>query len=196
MEFRSDANRKLNNKKWFKSLQEYFKNTKEPIAELYIYSFLSYRSSDLHNYYVDDLKNNRYYNELLARLEENYPSSPYTGQYINELEADRYMLEASSERTSLRWGFYLYLILALSLTLNAFLLYKSVQSKRITAKNIKTKLSNQEQVVLEHLLQEKTNKNITESLFLSVSTVKSHTNNIYKKLNVKSRVGSKSLFNK
>ena len=52
----------------------------------------------------------------------------------------------------------------------------------------------QEQVVLDHLLKNKTNKDIAEALFLSVSTVKSHTNNIYKKLNVQSRDDAKSLF--
>lgn len=195
-EFRSEANRKLNNKKWFKTLQDYGKNINEPIAELYIYSYLSDRSSDLHNYYVEDLKNNSYYNELLVRLEENYPNSPYTKQYINELEADRYMLEASAERTGISWSIYLYGILGLSLILNAFLLYKSVQSKRRSTKNLKAKLSKQEQVVLDYLLQEKSNKDIAEALFLSVSTVKSHTNNIYKKLSVQSRDEVKNLFTK
>jgi DNA-binding NarL/FixJ family response regulator len=163
---------------------------------LYIYSYLSDRSSDLHNYYVEDLKNNTYYDELLARLEENYPSSPYTRQYINELEADRYMLEASSGRTGLSWSFYLYALLALSLVLNGFLLFKAMQKKRTSTKNLKAKLSKQEQVVLDYLLQEKSNKDIAEALFLSVSTVKSHTNNIYKKLNVQSRDEFKSLFNR
>ncbi len=61
---------------------------------------------------------------------------------------------------------------------------------------LKAKLSKQEQVVLEHLLLDKTNKDIAESLFLSVSTVKTHTHNIYKKLNVQSRNDAKSLFTK
>ena len=59
-EFRSEANRKLNNKKWFKTLQDFGKSLNEPLAELYIYSYLSDRTSDLHNYYVEDLKSNNY----------------------------------------------------------------------------------------------------------------------------------------
>jgi DNA-binding CsgD family transcriptional regulator len=193
-EFRSEANRKLNNKKWFKTLQSFGKNLNEPIAELYIYSYLSDRSSDLHNYYVEDLKNNDYYDNLKSRLENNYPNAQYTRQYINELEADRYMLAASSGETGFNWSYYLYGILALSGILNVFLLYHNWKRKQSKTEDLKAKLSKQEQVVLEHLLEDKTNKDIAESLFLSVSTVKSHTNNIYKKLNVQSRDDAKSLF--
>ena len=38
-EFRSEANRKLNNKKWFKTLKDFGENLNEPLAELYIYAF-------------------------------------------------------------------------------------------------------------------------------------------------------------
>ena len=60
--------------------------------------------------------------------------------------------------------------------------------------NLRDKLSNQEQVVLDLMLENKTNKEIAESLFLSISTVKTHINNIYKKLEVNSRNEAKSLF--
>ena len=193
-EFRSEANRKLNNKKWFKTLQHFGKALNEPIAELYIYSYLSDRSSDLHNYYVEDLKENTYYDNLKTRLETSYPEAPYTKQYTNELEADRYMLAASTGNNGINWSFYLYAILAISFLLNALLLYRNWKQKQNKAEDLKSKLSKQEQVVLEHLLKDKTNKDIAEVLFLSVSTVKTHTNNIYKKLNVQSRSDAKSLF--
>jgi len=193
-EFRSEANRKLNNKKWFKTLQYFGEALNEPIAELYIYSYLSDRSSDLHNYYVEDLKDNVYYDSLKSRLETNYPNAPYTKQYTNELEADRYMLAAANGDTGFNWSFYIYAILAISGLLNALFLYRIWKKKQSKTKDLKAKLSKQEQVVLAHILQDKTNKDIAESLFLSVSTVKSHTNNIYKKLNVQSRDDAKSLF--
>ncbi|EDP72225.1 DNA-binding response regulator [Flavobacteriales bacterium ALC-1] len=193
-EFRSEANRKLNNKKWFKELQYFGEALDEPIAELYIYSYLSDRSSDLHSYYVEDLKNNSYYDKLKSRLVTSYPNAPYTKQYTNELEADRFMLEASNGDTGFNWSFYLYVVLGISFFLNVFFLYRIWKQKQSKTKDLKDRLSKQEQVVLEHLLQDKTNKAIAESLFLSVSTVKTHTNNIYKKLNVQSRDGAKSLF--
>ncbi len=193
-EVRSEANRKLNNKKWFKALQAYGEALNEPIAELSIYAFLSDRSSDLHSYYVEDLQNSTYYDNLKTRLENNYPNAPYTVQYKNELAADRYMLGSSGDLQSSNWTIYLYFILALSFLLNGFLLYRHWRQKQSKTEDLKAKLSKQEQVVLEHILQNKTNKDIAEALFLSVSTVKSHTNNIYKKLNVQSRDDAKSLF--
>ena len=193
-EFRSEANRKLNNKKWFKALQHYGEALNEPIAELYIYSYLSDRSSDIHNYYVEDLKQNTYYDDLKTRLETNYPNTPYTLQYRNELAADRYMLESSNRKTTSNWNILLYSMLIISVILNLFFFYRFWKRNKSNIADLKAKLSKQEQVVLEHLLKDKTNKDIAESLFLSVSTVKSHTNNIYKKLNVQSRDDAKSLF--
>lgn len=193
-EFRSEANRKLNNKKWFKTLQYFGEALNEPIAELYIYSYLSDRSSDLHSYYVEDLKENQYYDNLKARLETTYPNASYTKQYTSELEADRYMLTASHGSTRSNLTVLLYSILALSIILNLFFLYRFWKRNQSKIEDLKAKLSKQEQVVLEHLLLDKTNKDIAESLFLSVSTVKTHTNNIYKKLNVQSRDDAKSLF--
>ncbi len=192
-EFRSEANRKLNNKKWFKILQDFGRSLNEPIAELYIYNYLSDRSNDFHDYYIEDLQQNSYYNDLKTRLEETYPNASYTKQYINELAADQYLLTASSG-DRMNWNILLYILLGISSILNIYLLYKNYSKKKHSKNILKSSLSKQEQVVLDHLLQDKTNKDIAESLFLSVSTVKTHTNNIYKKLNVKSRDEAKSLF--
>ena len=104
------------------------------------------------------------------------------------------MLAAANDDSGFNWSFYIYAILAISGLLNALFLFRIWKQKQSKTKDLKAKLSKQEQVVLAHILQDKTNKDIAESLFLSVSTVKSHTNNIYKKLNVQSRDDAKSLF--
>ncbi|WP_426429419.1 response regulator transcription factor [Winogradskyella sp. HB-48] len=193
-EVRSEANRKLNNKKWFTTLQDYGTALNEPIAELGIYAYLSDRSSYLHSYYVEDLKNNPYYDGLKERLETAYPNAPYTTQYKNELAADRFMLATAEEDKNSSFNIYLYTVLAISFFLNLFLLYRIWKNKHSKSEDLRSRLSKQEQVVLEHLLQDKSNKDIAESLFLSVSTIKTHTNNIYKKLDVQSRDEAKSLF--
>ncbi|GGI55704.1 response regulator transcription factor [Winogradskyella haliclonae] len=196
-EFRSEANRKLNNKKWFKTLQDFGKSLNEPLAELYIYSYLSDRTSDLHSYYVEDLKSNNYYENLKSRLLENYPEASYTKQYSNELASDTFMLNSSvSDATSFNWTYLIVALLLFSVIVNLFFISRFIKSKQHKKTELKDKLSKQEQVVLEHLLQEKSNKDIAETLFLSVSTIKTHTNNIYKKLNVQSRDDVKSLFTK
>ena len=123
-EVRTEANRKLNNKKWFKLLQDYGEVYNEPIAELSIFAYLSDRSSDFHNYYVEDLQNNSYYDDLQARLEDNYPDASYTIQYRNELAADRYMLASNNASTSSPiWKMLLYGLLASSIILNGFFLF-------------------------------------------------------------------------
>ncbi|MEM9681077.1 MAG: LuxR C-terminal-related transcriptional regulator, partial [Bacteroidota bacterium] len=173
-EVRSEANRKLNNKKWFKILQDYGKSLDEPLAELYVYAFLSDRSSDFHEYYLEDLKTNDYYTDLKARLETSYPDSPYTDQYTKELNADRYMLSEAKSSEGFSSGIILMILLILSILLNLFFLYKYFQRRKHRTRNLKALLSKQEQIVLEHILQDKSNKDIAEALFLSVSTVKTH----------------------
>ncbi|WP_262733751.1 helix-turn-helix domain-containing protein [Gaetbulibacter sp. NE] len=195
-EFRSEANRKLNNKKWFKTLQDYGKQLNEPIAELYIYAFLSERSNSVHSYYLEDLKNNNYYDDLLTRLEARYPNSPYTKQYRSELTSDEYILSNTSHNSSFNWTYLLYLLFAISILGNLWFWLKLKANKNQFNKTTKEQLTNQEQKILDLLLNDNTNKEIAESLFVSLSTVKTHINNIYRKLNVQSRDEAKSLFNK
>jgi DNA-binding CsgD family transcriptional regulator len=195
-QYRSEANRKLNNKKWFKTFQDFGKNLNEPIAELYIYSYLSDRRNDFHEHYMDDLKSNNYYDDLLSRLQKRYPNSPYTRQYKAELMSDEYIVNPVANESGFNWNYLLYLLLALSLLGNAWFWFNGQKDPALTIADAKQQLTKQEQTVLGLLLQEKSNKEIAEVLFVSVSTVKTHVNNIYKKLNVQSREEIKSLFNK
>ncbi|HIN98295.1 MAG TPA: LuxR family transcriptional regulator, partial [Flavobacteriaceae bacterium] len=48
--------------------------------------------------------------------------------------------------------------------------------------------------ILDLILDQKSNKEIATELFVSVSTVKTHINNIYKKLGVSSRDEVKALY--
>lgn len=193
-EYRSEANRKLNNKKWFETLQDYGKSLDEPIAELYIYSFLSNRGNDLHEHYIEDLKTNDYYDDLLERLEQRYPNSSYTKQYQAELKSDEYIVNNASG-SGFNWNYLLYGLLALSIFGNIWFWMHRQKQQSVTLDVAKEQLTKQEQNILELLLEEKSNKEIADALFVSVSTVKTHVNNVYKKLNVQSRDEVKSLFN-
>ncbi|MDC8005700.1 helix-turn-helix transcriptional regulator [Aureisphaera galaxeae] len=183
--YRSEANRKLNSKKWFSILQQYGEQLQEPLAELYSYAFLSDRSNELYGYYLEDLKKNTYYDNLLVRLQEKYPESPYTEQYAAELQSDRYLI-AQHAKSSLPWWFWLLGgVLSVSLLGNYYFFRKN---RKLQQKEVgKSHLTQQENKVLELILQDKSNKEIASQLFVSVSTVKTHINNVYKKLNVSSR---------
>ena len=48
-------------------------------------------------------------------------------------------------------------------------------------------LTNRQKQVFELILKNKSNKQISEELFIELSTLKTHINKIYKTLNIKSR---------
>jgi DNA-binding CsgD family transcriptional regulator len=189
--YTSEANRKINSKKWYETLLKFSQETEEPIAELYIYSIISDRSSKLYHYYLKDLKNNPYYEELLSRLEREYPDTSFTNQFKNELNADRYLISHSSGQNIPWWMYGLILILLISIIVNLYYLKKV---RKLSGQiNSFDKLTTQERKILDLIRQDRSNKEIASEMFVSVSTVKTHINNIYKKLNVSSRDEAKNL---
>ncbi|MAP54521.1 helix-turn-helix transcriptional regulator [Altibacter sp.] len=191
--YRSEANRKLNSKKWFAIFQNYGEQLQEPLAELYSYAFLSDRTHNLYAYYLEDLKTNSYYNDLLVRLEEKYPNAPYTRQYKSELAADLFLVASEKKVANTTWFYILGIFTLVSLALNLYYFKRITRLKERTASEVSA-LSEQERKVLELILANKTNKEIASLLFVSVSTVKTHINSLYKKLKVTSREEVKQLF--
>ncbi|MBC3757865.1 helix-turn-helix transcriptional regulator [Hyunsoonleella sp. SJ7] len=195
-EFRSIANRELNNKKWFKTLQDFGVSLNEPLAELYIYAFLSDRSSPFHRYYLEDLKSNTYYDGLSNRLGTSYPNSAYTHQYKAELASDKFIVSPTEANTDFFWTYILFGLLIISLLFNLILIRKTRAKNGRGLTEVTSQLTKQEQNVLQLLLEDNSNKDIADALFVSVSTVKTHVNNVYRKLNVSSRDELKSLYHK
>jgi DNA-binding NarL/FixJ family response regulator len=56
-------------------------------------------------------------------------------------------------------------------------------------------ITQREKEIIEHICLGKTNKEIAEELFINLQTVKDHTHNIFKKINVTNRVQLVQLFN-
>ena len=190
--YRSEANRKVNSKKWFSILQQYGEQLQEPLAELYSYAYLSDRTQPLHSYYLEDLKTNPYYDNLLERLSAKYPNSNYTKQYKAEIISDKYLISATAPNTFPWWIYALAGVSAISI-LGNFYYYRKLK-KTTNQPSLKESLSKQEKKVLELILENKSNKEIASDMFVSLSTVKSHINNLYKKLNVNSREDVKNLY--
>ena len=191
-EIRSSANRKLNTKKWFETLQSFGANLNEPLAELYIYAFISDRGNEFYNYYLNDLKSNNYYDDLEERLNTNYPNSVYLKKYSTEIASDKFTISTIKQDTS--WPNYIYVLIGLSVLLNILLIAKLFKNRSNYKTGLTSSLSKQEQKILDHILEDLTNKDIADTMFISVSTVKTHINNIYKKLKVQSRDEVKQLF--
>jgi len=191
-EIRSSANRKLNTKKWFETLQNFGTDLDEPLAELYIYEFLSDRGNEFYDYYLNDLKTNTYYDALEERLKNSYPNSSYIEKYSTEIASDKFTVSNVEQDSS--WPNYIYILIGLSVLLNILLIAKLLRNRSNYKTGLTSALSNQEQKILDHILEDLTNKDIADTMFISVSTVKTHINNIYKKLNVQSRDEVKQLF--
>ena len=193
-QYNSDANTQLLLRKWFDNLQEYGLKQDEPLIELAIYELLSDKRNPTYNYYLAELTSNPYYDGLAERLEAKYPNASFTRLYTAEIETDRELANLGKPATS-RANYLVYIILALSLLLNLLLYTRWRRSKYRKFEALK-KLTPQEQKIVDNILRDMSNKQIADELFVSVSTVKTHINNLYKKLEVSNREAVKELFGK
>lgn len=184
--------RKLKARKWIKDLQGTAQKSNEPLAELYAYGMISDRTGELRPQYLADLESQGYYDELSQRVQLAYPSAPFSLQYQRELQQDRPAGKPDEQIPN--WVYALLGICIISLLLNMRYIkqLRALRAKPVAASD----LSPQEQKVLELIQQDKTNKEIAQLLFVSLSTVKTHVNNIYKKLGAQNREALKSMKNK
>ncbi|NKI31847.1 response regulator transcription factor [Croceivirga thetidis] len=174
---------------WFKKFQEFANSTNEPLVELSVYEFLSDRKNETYNHYLESLSTSTFYNDLQNSLLETYPDSKFTEQYRKELHADENLIESDENSFAFNSNIIVSLIILIMFIIGAFYILK----KRKSNKGFAT-LTPQEQKITEAIKSGKTNKEIATELFISHSTVKTHVNNIYKKLGVSSRTELQSKF--
>ena len=183
---KSDLQRQTIYKNHFLSLQKFAKTFHEPLAELYAYNLYSDEKSFSRTAYLKDLKKSNYYKDLLLRLKQAYPKSTYVRNYQFALKRDKYPFLDENSFFSKKLLFF---VLFVSLLINFVFFYKQFQSKKnpkTAPIDYKQVLTNQEQKVFE-LMSSQSNKEIAATLFVSVSTVKTHINSIYSKLGIASR---------
>lgn len=184
-EFNSEAANALHFDNWFKKLQNFGIKSGEPLAELYIHDFLSDRKNETYAYYLETLANNSYYDELQERLKSQYPEAKFTHQFERELGADKNLIESNDSHwfgTKSLPKFIWYTLPLFALIIVTLLFWK----KKRTSSNVLV-LTPQELKIANAIKEGKTNKEIASELFISLSTVKTHINSIYKKLEVGSR---------
>lgn len=179
---KSDKQRNIIYINYFKKLQAYSKTLNEPLAELYAYQLYSDEKSFSRISYLEDLKSSSYYENLEEKLEKKYPNSYYLNQYKEDLYRDKAHDFIDNYKILI---VILTLLLAISILFNFLLIHKKKKKKIVV--NYKSVLSPQEQKVFELMNEKITNKEIAEKLFISLSTVKTHINNIYSKLGISSR---------
>ena len=195
MDFPSEANKKLNLEKWFTALHNFGEESGEPLAELYIYDFLSDKRNETYGFYLQDISTNAYYEALSQRLKSKYPNTAFAQEYIAEMATDR-QLAAFNNPKVWDWKWALLALFVVSLGANAYFLVTRNTNLKEKTDSLLKKLTPQEQKIVEHILKDKSNKEIAAELFVSHSTIKTHINNLYKKLGVNSREEIVAIFKK
>ncbi|MEZ4810766.1 MAG: helix-turn-helix transcriptional regulator [Allomuricauda sp.] len=195
MDFPSEANKKLNLEKWFDTLHDFGKESGEPLAELYIYDFLSDKRNETYGFYLQDVSTNAYYEALSQRLQTQYPNAIFTREYAAEIATDK-QLAAFNKPKTWDWKWMLLALFVLSMGANAYFFVTRKAKLKEKTDSLFQKLTPQEQKIVEQILEDKSNKEIAAKLFVSHSTIKTHINNLYKKLGVNSREEIVAIFKK
>ena len=180
---KSDRQRRNIYLRYYREIQEFSKQFKDPLVEVYAYHLYANENFLSRKFYLKDLKKSDYYNDLLYRLETKYPNTKYTTIYRNTLIKDQYPLLKSKNTMYKNLTFTFGILLLLAFMYIYYLYKKNVAEKVVDYKDV---LTNQEQKVFE-LMSSNSNKEIADRLFVSLSTIKSHINNIYAKLSINSR---------
>ncbi|MHC5200692.1 LuxR C-terminal-related transcriptional regulator [Myroides sp. LJL119] len=162
------------------------KNILHPLVKLLAFSDIKRNSFDLKN---DFEKNPDFYNNILNSLKKYYSETSYYLQFQDEIS------KISNVIVQQKYSFhknlnYIFGILVLILAFISFLLFKklrTIQPKEIKQEIESLTLTNQEEKIAKLILEDKSNKEIADELFISLSTVKTHIRNLYAKLNVANR---------
>lgn len=128
-----------------------------------------------------------FYNNLQKNLNNYYGDVLYAAQF-EELLTDLSKNETQIELKNVKkFVLFLSLICVLLLAVIVYLILKLKRTKVNALQHSKVNLTNQEERVAELIVQEKSNKEIADELFISLSTVKTHIRNLYAKLEVSNR---------
>ncbi|MEC7265560.1 MAG: LuxR C-terminal-related transcriptional regulator, partial [Bacteroidota bacterium] len=195
VDYPSEASKKLNMKKWFSDLQRFGAKANEPLVELLIYDFLSDKRNETYSHYLEDIGSNPYYEELSSRLQQTYPNAGFTQEYEAEISTDKELANFNQPKIA-KFLWVVLSVLALSLLGNLYFFVNRRAKLKSKSDDLLQKLTPQEQKIVHYILLDKSNKEIASALFVSLSTVKTHINNLYKKLDISSREEIVLLFNK
>ena len=148
---------------------------------------------------TDFLRNSEFYFNFQERMINSYPNSPYTRSYnelLDELTGFRDLV-CKIPQLSPPWkNWVIGIETVLILLLLAMLLFRKKKTKKSNStENPFLLLSDKELQILETMADGKANKEIAAALFIELSTVKTHINNINKKLGTSNRQEIISLYN-
>ncbi|WP_167605579.1 helix-turn-helix domain-containing protein [Maribellus sediminis] len=153
-------------------------------------------------YHIDDkntdfLLNSEFYFDFQQKLEDQFPINTYTDAYndlLKELIGFRdYVCEMPGiqpkwkDQLIIAESFIIVLLLVFTVWLIVTKRKLKFSQANLNPKSLYDSLTTKQQEILGMLANGKTNKEIAQELFVEVSTVKTHINNIYRQLNVTTR---------
>ncbi|MBX2829153.1 MAG: helix-turn-helix transcriptional regulator [Flavobacteriaceae bacterium] len=126
-----------------------------------------------------------------SKFESNYPiNKPYYENYLKKWRGENslYFKNFRAQLPQQSHTDYLtYILIGTGFFVMGFALNQFLKRKRKKGPNPIQKLSVQERKILEEIKLGRSNKEISESFNIGLSTVKSHVSSIYNKLDIKSR---------
>ncbi|MBN1822047.1 MAG: helix-turn-helix transcriptional regulator [Prolixibacteraceae bacterium] len=150
---------------------------------------------------TDFLRNSNFYINFKNRLHNEFPSAIYTSVYDDLLNSlvDFRDLVCEIPGVAPKWKDYLLILeSALIVFLLTWILLKKTKLKATDSFKSETdiyfRLTEKEKQILKLISEGKTNKEISKLLFIELSTVKTHINNIYKQIKVPDRKGAAQFF--
>ena len=180
---------------FFKRIKEFCQTIDEPLVGLIGYEYLIQIDNYEQTYILNDFaQNDQFYLSLFQKVKSNYPSSLYFKNLANEIALIEFKLSKSDVFFYKKIIILLSFLIIISIGVIIFLMQKL---KKCSTNNKKFKIENltsKEKEIIDLILEGKSNKEIAEILYVSLSTVKTHINNIYGKINIKSRKELKNIF--
>ncbi|MEM6802261.1 MAG: LuxR C-terminal-related transcriptional regulator [Bacteroidota bacterium] len=196
----SDANDKRLRNKLTEELKGFAKNSGDAMSAMMSIEHLIQRDREEYRYFLEDFKQDKgFYQDLMQRLEHSYPQSEMLKVYKEELDFAEKLLGKTETPAALPIWIWLaigsLILVVIVMALRIQLLQKRIAS--LTSPKIDlSKLSNQEEKIVNLIVEGKSNKEIADELSVSHSTIKTHVNNIYAKLQIANRTELKALIQK
>ncbi|GAB5399848.1 MAG: hypothetical protein Aureis2KO_14330 [Aureisphaera sp.] len=126
-----------------------------------------------------------------SKFESNYPiNKAFYDDYRKKWRGEKsaYFNEFRSQLPQeTKSDYFMYILIGVAFFVLGFVLNHFIKRKKKNKPSSIHKLSVQERKILEEIKQGRSNKEISETFNIGLSTVKSHVSNIYTKLNIKSR---------
>lgn len=164
-----------NKKKYLNQIHTFTKDSLQILA-VKLVSIKELESKKLLDLDID--QNQEFYVSLLAELKQS-DINPNEYLFLENKLSKLLINEVETKYTYSKW-----LNIILGIALVGLLIFSlNVKRKKVTVAS----LSKQETTVKNLILKGKSNKEIAEELFISLSTVKTHITNIYHKLNISNR---------